>query len=118
PQISPRKVWIDLDRLLEVRYCHVSFFLAKSGTEAGHMILALQVSIERSWVHGTRIPQLRPLIRRHLDLDLIGDGPGYGALYCKYVLQVTIVSIGPQVGVGASADQLCGDPDSVARAQE
>ncbi len=63
-----------------------------------------------------RIPRLGGCLRRKRDLRCLGDGCGYLVLHRKYVRQLAVETLRPQVGPISRGDQLRGHADAIARA--
>src|SRR2546422_1239326 len=58
------------------------------------------------------------LLRGEPDLNLLSDGPRYIGLQGEHVTQVALVVFRPQVPVGGTVNELSGDPDAIAGAQD
>ena len=66
----------------------------------------MAVEIKRNHVRSRRLFDLALFIRRELRLQLIGDGFCDFALNRENISQIAIVSLRPQMRIGARIDQL------------
>src|SRR5882757_1557615 len=53
--------------------------------------------------------QTPPLMRRQLDLDFPGDGPGHVRLHLEHIVKAALVALSPQVRFIADPDELSRD---------
>src|SRR5438552_765833 len=60
------------------------------------MIEALEIGFVSFWIHLPRMPQSRLLLRRHLYLNLAGDGPRHLTLHRQYIFQIAVITAPPQ----------------------
>src|ERR1051326_3841107 len=75
-----------------------------------------EISLVRGRVNGTNGGELVLSTRTQTHAYLIRDLPGNIFLHYQDFSQIALITVGPEVLVGASIDQLCGDAHPIPRA--